>query len=180
MSDYKREIYGRQLDGKISMSQKGIAITLNRLEKDGILKSRKSGNMKYFRLNWENSEIKDIITTTEIERKVVFLGKNRKLAELFRNDERIVGIFGSYAKGTETPESDIDVFIIGKNNGQDYEKSGSLLDVPVSVKHFDDSEFRNMLKEKNPLCSEIVENHIMIFGTEKFVNMIWRDYYGFS
>ncbi len=180
LADYRREIYGRELEGKVPMSQKGIALTLNGLERDGILKSRKSGNMKYFRLNDANSEIRDIITAAEIERKVSFLGKKRKLAEIFRNDERIVGIFGSYAKGTENADSDLDIFVIGRKDGNDYEKSGDSMDIPASVKHFSEAEFDKLLKEKNSLCSEIAGNHIMIFGTERFVNMLWRDYYGFS
>ena len=34
--DYRKEIYGRELIGKVSISQKGIALALKKLENEGI------------------------------------------------------------------------------------------------------------------------------------------------
>src|SRR3989344_5038676 len=135
LGDFNKEIYGREIIGKVSMSQKAIALALDRLEKEGILASRKSGNIKYFRLNLENSEIKDIIISSEIKRKIIFLKKNKKLANLLRYDTRMVGIFGSYAKGTQKEDSDIDMFIIGKREKEDYDKKGKLFDLEISIKY---------------------------------------------
>jgi len=56
--DYKGEVYGRELVGKVSMSQKSIALTLEELEHQSVLKSRKEGNMKHYRLNFNYTEIK--------------------------------------------------------------------------------------------------------------------------
>jgi len=51
LGDYNKEIYGRNIVNKVALSQKAIALTLDELEKEGILKSRKQGNIKYFKLN---------------------------------------------------------------------------------------------------------------------------------
>ena len=136
LGDYKRELYGRELIGKVKLSQKGIALALQELEKKSILKSRKEGNLKHYYLNFEYSEIKDILAIAEIMRKIEFLAKQRKIAHLFKADDRIVGIFGSHAKGSQKEGSDIDVFIIGKRKEKDYGRGGKIFDLDISIKYF--------------------------------------------
>jgi len=176
LGDYNREIYGRGMVGKVPMSQKAIALALDNMENQSILKSRKQGNMKYFRMNLENPEVKDIIVSAEIMRKLEFFKKHRKIANLFKQDSRIVGIFGSYAKGTEKGDSDIDLFVIGSKLREDYDKKGKPYDLNISIKYFTEKGF----KIKNNLIKEIAASHIIIFGIEKFTDMLWRDFYGFN
>lgn len=180
LGDYKREVYGRELIGKVKLSQKGIALALEELEEQSILKSRKQGTLKYYRLNIELAEIKDILAQTEFARKLEFLAKHRVLAHLFKADDRIIGIFGSYAKGREKKDSDIDILVIGKKKANDYGYQGKLLDLNVSPKYFTQAEWKKLLKEKNNLVVEIINHHILIFGIEQFIDTLWREYYGVS
>jgi predicted nucleotidyltransferase len=180
LGDYNREIYGRELIGNVNLSQKSIALVLNELRNKGILRSKKRGNMKYFGLNLDNSEMKDIIVSTEITKKLDFLKKYRKLANLFKRDNRVVGIFGSYAKGIQKRDSDVDIFIVGNKIKNDYDLVGEKFNFDISIKYFSESEFRKLIKEKNNLIKEVVLNHILLFGVEKFVNVLWGDYYGFD
>jgi len=180
--DYLQEVHGRSLVGKIGLSQKTIALTLDELEKLDILKSRKAGNMKYFRLNLFNTEMKDFLKITELTRKVNFFQKHRKIAHLFREEDKdkIVGIFGSYAQGTAKKDSDLDLFLIGKDKRQKYSQSGNIFGVEVSLKFFTEKEFIRLVKEKNPLIKEIIRNHILVYGLENFINLVWRHYYGLN
>lgn len=178
LSDFGREVYGRELEKRIPLSQKGIAIVLDELEEMGILKSRKQGNIKYFSLNIKNLEVKDVILSAETIRKINFLDRHRKLANIFKADDRVVGIFGSYAKGGETKASDVDVFIIGPKVKMDYDKGGDVLDLNLSIKYFSKKDFRRLAKGKNRLVKEIISNHVLIFGAENFIKIVWRDYYG--
>ena len=180
LDDYTKQIYGRELIKKVPLSQKNIALTLEALEKEAILKSKISGNRMYYSINLDNTEIKDILTISEIIKKINFLKQQRKIANVFKADNSVVGIFGSYSNNTQKKDSDIDVFIIGKKGKQDYEKSGKSFDLPLSIKYFEENKFKKLLKEKNNLCREIVKNHILIFNSEKFINLIWRNYYGFN
>lgn len=182
MGNYLQEVHGRSLVGKIGLSQKAIALTLDELEKLNILKSRKTGNMKYFRLNLLNTEIRDLFKITELIRKMNFFQKHRKIAHLFRKEDKdkIIGIFGSYAQGTAKKDSDLDLFIIGNNKKEKYSQSGKILGLEISLKFFSEKELVQLLQEKNFLIKEIIQNHLLIFGTEKFVNLIWRHYYGFD
>jgi predicted nucleotidyltransferase len=180
LGDYTRKVHGRSLVGKVPLSQKSIAIVLKELEKNGLLKSEKKGNIKFFCLNLLNPEVRDILTITEIDKKIKFLRKHRKIANVFNKDNRIVGIFGSYANGTQTKDSDIDIFIIGKKIKNDYYKEGKIFDLKISIKYFTENVFKKLAKDKNPLIKEIIENHILIFGIEGFISIMWGDYYGFN
>ncbi len=192
LGDYNKEVYGRKLIGKVKMSQKGIALALEELEKLNIIKSRKEGSLKYYYLNGKNTEIKDIIIITEIMRKQEFMSRERMIARLFKPDSRIVGIFGSYAQGYQRKSSDIDVFIIGENKGEGYgmgkgsghgygDGSGDgsgIMGFDISIKYFSRAEWKNLLKKRNNLVINILSSHILVFGFEKFVEMAWGNYYG--
>jgi len=180
LGDYSKRIYGRELIGKVPLSQKGIALDLEQLEKKGILKSEREGNIRFYRLNLMNPGIKDIVISAEISKKIEFFERRRKIAHIFRKDDRIIGIFGSYAKGIEKETSDIDVFIIGSKEKNDYNDQGKIYDLNISIIYFSEREFKKLIKEKNELCKEIIKDHIIIFSIEKFVNIIWGDYYGFD
>lgn len=180
LGNYSRQLYGRELIGKVDISQKGIALALLELEKQGILKSEKKGNMKLFSLNLSNLRIRDVLAVTELSAKDCFLAKHKTLAHIFRDDDRIVGIFGSYAKGTKKKYSDVDVFVIGSRKTGDYNSAGKAFDLDVSIKYFTESEFKELLKEKNLLVREIVENHILLFGIEKFIKLVWESCYGLN
>ena len=179
IGDYNKEVYGRELIDKVKISQKNIALTLKELENKGILKSKKKGNLKFYSLNLKNPQLQTYLIFTELFNKENFLTNNKKIAHIFKNDDRIIGIFGSYTKNKQTKSSDLDVFIIG-NKGENYVKQGKLYDLNVSVKTFTESEFKKLLKEKNNLIKEIIENHVLIFNVEKFINFIWRNFYGFN
>ena len=116
----------------------------------------------------------------EITQKTNFLNKHQTIANLFKSDERIVGVFGSYAKGTQKKDSDIDLFIIGEKTSQDYATKAKVYDLNISIKYFSPKEFKDLLKKKNPLIREIIENHITLFNVERFIEYLWRDYYGFD
>ncbi len=180
LGDYNREIYGRELIGRVELSQKGIALALEELEEKSTLKSRKHGVLKYYRLNTDYSEIRSIIAIAELSRKIEFLAQQRKIAHLFKEDDRIVGIFGSYAKGMQKQNSDLDIFIIGKRKNNDYGTQGDKFDLDISIKYFTKSEWVRLIEQKNNLCKEIISCHIIIFGLESFINLLWTNYYGFS
>ena len=180
LGNYTREIYGRELVGKVRLSQKGIALALEELEEMSILKSRKHGTLKYYRLNVEYTEIRDIIALAELIRKIEFFTRQRKIAYIFKEDDRVIGIFGSYARGIQKQDSDFDIFIIGKRRKNDYDKQGNNMGVEISIKYFPKTEWIRLIKQKNNLCKEIIGSHIIIFGVETFIDLVWRDYYGFS
>jgi len=176
LSNYSEELIGRELDREIRLSQKGIALALNELEILGILKSKARGNQKLFYFNKENVNLLDYIHMLELQNKLDFMQKNRLLANLIKTDDRIIVIFGSYATGANKPDSDIDMLIVGKRRKNEFDAKTFGLD--ISIKYIAEKEFTNLLQNKNPLISEIVRNHIIISGFERFIPYVWRYFYG--
>ena len=166
-------IYGRMLIDKIPMSPKSIANSLNKLEDLGILNSSTKGNIKFFLLNKKNKVTFDAIMAVEVQKKIEFIEKHHKIKHIFERDNRVVGIFGSYVRGNYDKHSDLDVFIVGKKKGTDYRKKGSLYDLDISIKYFEEVKFEELYKGNNPLVQEIVKNHVIINGFEKYLELIW-------
>ncbi len=180
LGDYNKAVHGRELVGRVSMSQKSIALALDGLEERAILTSERRGNMKLFRLNIRNPVIKDILAQAETARKIRFLERHREIGHVLFQDSRITGIFGSYARGKEKKESDVDMFIIGGRIKEDYDNKGKPFDLEISIKYFTEGEFSNLSREKNSLIKEIMKSHVLLSGIERFINIAWRDFYGFS
>lgn len=172
---YNKEIYGRELIKKVNISQKNIALTLNELEKEGILTQKTRGNIKHFLLNKNNSLIKRYLILAEIENSIIFLKKNLKINDIFEKIDKnnaLICIFGSYAKGIQKKDSDLDIFIVGNVNEKELKKISDVYNINISIKKGDEQDFIELLKKNNPLINEILENHIIISGYEKFVNEV--------
>ena len=175
LKDYNKEIYGRELVKKVKISQKNIALTLGELEKEGILFSKARGNMRYFSLNKKNPLYKNYIFLAEVENSIEFFKKNPKILQVLEDIDKkgkIICIFGSYAKGTQKKFSDLDLFIVGKFNEKEIKKMGKDYGLDVNIKSGSMSDFVSSLKEKNPLMNEILENHVLISGYEKFIEEV--------
>lgn len=172
---YDKEVYGRELIGKVNISQKNIALTLNEMEREGILSSRAKGNLRYYFLNKANNLIKNYLFLAEVEQAIEFLKKNLKIKQIFEKIEKnnkIICIFGSYAKGIQKKDSDLDLFIVGNFDEKEFNKIGETYGLKISIKGGSKSDFISSLKNKNPLMNEILENHIILSGYEDFVNEV--------
>jgi len=105
-----REFYIQEI-GRILGKKPGVfQRTLYNLERSGILASQYRANARYFRVNEGHplfEEIKSIIAKT--------VGLIGSLKEILRNAGSIdfAFIYGSFAKASENPLSDIDLMIVG-------------------------------------------------------------------
>ncbi len=181
LGDYAREVYGRELVGKVPMSQKGIALALRELENKHILRSRKRGKEVLYALNRALPATRDMLTAAELMRKLAFLDRHLEVKYLFKEDEdRVVGIFGSYAKGTQRKGSDLDIFAVGGKKAKDYDSAGKMWGLDVHLLRFSQKDLRILLAAKNNLWREIASYHIILSGAERFVNELWWHYYGFT
>ena len=87
-------------------------------------------------------------------------------------------LFGSFAKGNMTQESDIDILIIGdsKPDLSVFKEMGSLLSREISIKYVSEKQFSDGLTNNDPLIAEVVDNHIILKGIDNLCNMLWRYY----
>ena len=157
---------------------------VNKLFEDGVIYKDKVGKSYICSLNLENEKTLILLQLSEIEKKDYFLSSNKelklilddfvKLAESQINLISMV-LFGSYAKDTATKESDIDIFMVSKGKAgidkisrEIYAKYGKEINTIIITP----DDFR---KQRNKdLIKEIINNHYIIYGVERFVDLVFR------
>jgi len=171
IKDYKTKLTGSFIAKRKKLNQKTVSNILKKLEKDNILKSTKQGRNKLYFLNLENTEIiKKFITSVESQRTIIFYNKNPIIKEIinkiYNHIEGIIIIFGSYANNSQKTDSDLDVLIIGKTKDNEIEKIADTYNIEINLKIYP------KLNKKDHLIKEVIKNHIIIKGTEEFINNI--------
>lgn len=104
-------LYLRKLEAKTGFAPRTIQLELNRLTRAGILNRTDSGNRAYYRINEGCPiipELRSIFVKTvgvaDVLRRALEPDRDRILAAF---------IYGSFASGEISPDSDVDVMLIG-------------------------------------------------------------------
>jgi predicted nucleotidyltransferase len=169
-----RELYVREVERLTGEDYKSVVLELKRLEAIGVVRSRKQGNLKYYRLNEGfllYDELKSIIRKTR--------GPVPELRDLLSKEAGIemAFIYGSLAAGTERENSDIDLMVIGRI---EVERLLVLLREPeksfrreINASVFEPSEVRKRLKRKDPFLSEVMKGpKLFLVGDEEQLRAI--------
>jgi len=111
LTNPERQFYTREIAKLTGEPLNAVRRELGHLEKAGLLKSHKEGNLKYFEVVKEfpfYSELKTIIYST--------IGLGDYLRNRLGNSDSIelAFIYGSVAKNEERAESDIDLLVMGE------------------------------------------------------------------
>jgi predicted nucleotidyltransferase len=162
------EYYLRQIENITGYSVGNIRREMLRLEKGGLFVSRILGNLKLYKLKTNNpiyNEIKNIIRKT-----IGIEGSLRGIVDEYRKI-RFAFIYGSFAKDEQSPESDIDVIIIGEARPKEIKavlyKYQSEIKREINSIVYSENEFLRKIKEKNHfICSIIKEPKIFLKGSE--------------
>ena len=162
-----REFHLREISRIIKTSPRYVSIELEKLEKINLVDMHKKGNLNIYSIN------KECIILNEL--KQIFL-KTEYVGELLRAElEGKVDyalIFGSFAKGEEKENSDIDLLIIGNIDEekllQIILKSEKKTSREVNYIHWDLKTFRDKGKTSHYLLRDIKnKKFIMLVGDEK-------------
>ncbi len=111
---------------------------------------------------------------------IEYLERNFEIKKLVSEANDILGrtalLFGSFAKGNMTPESDIDILIIGDSKPDlgPLREVGSLLSREINVKYASEKQFLNGLASNDPLIAEVVADHITLKGIDNLCNLLWQ------
>ena len=157
---------------KKNLNQKTTSSFLKDLEKKKILKSKTEGKNKLYSLNLDNKEVvKNFIIAVEHLRIINFYNKNILIKEIVgKIHSQIKGIaiiFGSYAKGVQKKDSDLDLFIIGKCNEKEIDKLSKMYGLEINLKIYPKLE-------KDILTTEVIKDHLVIKNTEQFIEGIFN------
>jgi predicted nucleotidyltransferase len=166
------EFYQRDIADQTGHALLAVQKALERIEQAGLLRIRKSGNRVYYRGNAEHPAFEDI---RQMLIKTVGIAEPfREALEPLSGKIRAAFIYGSIAQGRETPESDIDLFIVGDIGTKEVVKQvGSLagkLGREVNPVVFPPEELRDIVSkglESRPFIGRVLEeSKIWLIGNE--------------
>jgi len=102
------ELHEREIARRIGISYGSANQTLNDLHSAGALERRRKGKMCFYRLNLRNPVIQEF-------KRLNILLLLEPLVQKLRKTVRKIVLFGSCAQGTDTAESDVDLFIVSED-----------------------------------------------------------------
>lgn len=181
-SNYKISLYLREIARAVQVDAKAVKLHLNRLEKANIITSIQKGKNREYSLNLRNYLTLQYMILSEALMTVEYLSSNFEVKKLVSETTESLGktviLFGSFAKGNMTRESDIDILVISekKTNLSSFKEVGSLLNREISVKCMSEEQFSNGLVINDPLIAEVVADHIILKGIDNVCNMLWGYY----
>ena len=159
--DPMQEYHEREVMRMTKVS-KGSANKILRLLADlGFLTREKRGRMVFYKLNLTEAVVRQFKT-------VVTVYALKELMNRIKDESRRIILFGSCAQGTDTSDSDIDLFVLtsAKNlvrrKVREFNRVSDRKIVPIVV---DTNEFTKLKREDKPLY-ENVERGIVLWEKE--------------
>jgi predicted nucleotidyltransferase len=153
----------RGIAKKLDESHSTVLRKLNNLREENVIDSRREGKNKIFFLK-DNLVSKTYIQQAELYKLTKLLRHNPELSIIFEEilnkaAEKLIVLFGSYAKGLAKNDSDIDIYIETKSRSvrKAVEEIHSKINVKIGT--FDIT---------SPLIKEIIKDHIILRGIEVF------------
>ncbi|MBD3310332.1 hypothetical protein GF351_03880 [Candidatus Woesearchaeota archaeon] len=153
----------RGLAKELHTNQTTIARKMQELLESNVVDFHHEGRNKVFTLK-KTFEAKQHACISEILKAQEIIEKHPKLRMIFESTRKnsnvhLAILFGSYAKGSPTKDSDIDIFIESKD--KQLAKEIRMIDSRISLKtgRYDRSSL---------LIKEIEKNHVIIKGVEEY------------
>lgn len=173
---YEKEYYIREVEKLIEVSSRTALVTLAKLEKKGILESKIKGKIKAYSIK-KSVISREFFLLTEQYKRIAFLEKNHLVKEVLEKADGymqgIAIIFGSYAKGIQKDDSDIDLLIVGTFDEKKIKETGNKYGLDINIKSYTMNLFEKEIRE-DILLKEITENHIIIKDAEGFVRRVLK------
>lgn len=185
LPDYSARFHVRGISRAIKRNHRTISLALKSLESKGVTKHETLGKNKQYFLNFHNFLTKEYIKNTEFYYSMLFIEKHFIIKKMLTEiSTKMKGtpllIFGSYAKGEETKESDIDMLILKDKDWKPLVNSikefSARHNMKIHIIEMTQQHFESGAKEKENLIMEIMNNHVILNNVELFVHMFW-DYY---
>lgn len=180
-----------ELAKKTNISYSYVYRQIEELKDKGIIIVEQRSNRKYCKPNYENTEVKTSFVKISNQIAEEFLKKRDKIFLVVekllsvlpkKTDFNLLSVvlFGSLAKGTDFKKSDIDLFILVPSK----RKYDEIIDmecvalskgfgIEVNPIVSEPINLLTMLKDKeHNVAKEILKNKIILFGAEKFWELI--------
>ncbi len=171
---YDREYYIREVEKLLNVSSRTALVTLAKLEKKGILESESKGKIKIYSIK-KSSLSREFFVLAEQYKRIQFLEENHLIKEVLEKADAfmrgIVIVFGSFAKGIQKDDSDLDLFIVGKYDEHKIKEVGKKYGIDINIKSYPMKIFEKELHD-DILLNEIMDSHVLIDDAEGFVRRV--------
>lgn len=173
---YRKDFYVREVNRALKISPRTAQLVLEDLEDKGVLKSTVRGKIKSYVLRKDGFNLY-YITLAEAYKAAIFLEKNILVKEVIEKVLPFINgiglIFGSYAKGDETKESDLDIFLAGSGESKKIREISKTYGIEINLVTYPLEKFKGLIG-KDILINEVLENHIAISNIDKFVSLVFE------
>jgi hypothetical protein len=157
------------------INYKSAYTSLKSLEEDGIVELKRIGNTLVSKFN---NKFNDLVFKAEyLRREGLFKNRNflviyNRLAEL--KSPFILLVFGSYAKGTQTKHSDIDLLAVCDEKAEKLvEKELDLIPLKIHATYVNYEGFIRMATSKEfSVVSEALKKNIILIGIEEYYRLL--------
>jgi predicted nucleotidyltransferase len=135
------------------------------------------GKSKTVQIKKDNPVLKAYLTIAADEERKEFLKKQpiiKKITTELKTSDVVV-LFGSYAKGTETGKSDIDLLIINKQGKKTvfFSRYELLFKKKINPLFITPKEFKRMLQDtEENVGKQALKNHIVLNNPEEFWGLV--------
>ncbi len=184
LEQHKNGAHLRELSRLLKTGLPNVTRYANLMEKEGVIKKQKDANLLKLKLK-ENPRTIAYLKQVNTERFLTLPKKIQGAINDFLSDLEVkpltIIIFGSYAKGTYTTDSDIDILLIFQKleNENQIEnaakKIGMRTNTHISPVYLNYKNFEaNFLNKEHDFSKEIREKAIVLSGTEIYYSLLWR------
>ena len=163
----------RQIGIFRDINYKSAYQNLKGLEKEKVVILKKQGNSTMCSFNQKFN-----ISVFEVEyTRLKELLKNKNFLVIYNdllkiNAQFILLLFGSYAKGSQTKHSDIDLLLI-TDDPKPIETKIDLIPLKIHLTHITYESFRQMLNSKEfSVVSEAIKKNMILFGIEDYYRLV--------
>jgi len=154
-----KELNQREIAKKLRVSPTAVSKSLNLLEKENliVIKKQRNMNLNLVEFNTDNLEMIDMKRVDNL--KMVYESKIiRFLEEIFTGCAII--LFGSYSRGEDTIDSDIDIAVIGSKYKEiDLRKFENMLERKITI------NFYNSFKDIHKNLKSNILSGILLSGS---------------
>lgn len=166
-----KQLYMREIARISGLDIKIVSRELKILLDNNIVDYEERGKIKLYHLK-NTFETEALIIATEAYKSQKFLEKHDAIFTMITELNKITdfAIFGSYAKGEETKNSDVDIVIFSKKNTK-IEQITSKIPKDIHKQYATFKEFSKLYEKNSVLAEEILRNHVL-FGKHKEIAQI--------
>jgi len=151
-----KQFHVREIARKLSISSSTAKLSVDKLKKNNLIEETKIVNLRLFQVNLENKIVQEMKRTKNLD----LITKSNIIKEI-ENPISVV-LFGSFAKGTNNEDSDIDLLIITNKK-----KPINVVDInghELQLIQMTPLEWKEKVKKDKPFYQEIITTGIAILG----------------